>query len=164
MSMWHLLKNKAYPYIIFNRGIPFHLSNYYKVIKKSKITHDITPFISFMLKEVKEELEKEYIVQNIANNSKIKFSGEDYQTLLYFLSINGLRTTLDYVSLYNHLNDKQKVVHIYENMIKPLIDNKTFRIVRSTSSKFGNNIPNMVLELNKDYVSYNTDKIKRLTI
>ena len=49
MSMWYLLKKEAYPYIIFNRGIPFHCNDYYDVIKNSKMSHDLTSLILYMM-------------------------------------------------------------------------------------------------------------------
>lgn len=33
-SMWYLLNNKVYPYIIFNRGIGLNLKDYYQIIRE----------------------------------------------------------------------------------------------------------------------------------
>ena len=58
IAMWHLLNEKAYPYIIFNRGITFKGSEYDRAIIDVKKYHDISFFIDYMLKTVQVELEK----------------------------------------------------------------------------------------------------------
>lgn len=164
MSMWYLLKNEAYPFIIFNRGIPFHCNDYYNVIKMSKTSHDLTKFISYMMEEVKIELEKEYLVQNIASNSKYPLTSEDYQTLLYFMSIKGFKSVLDFGTIYNRLIDKKKVKEIYETMIIPLIDKEIFNVIRYTKKNMFNNVANMVLEINPKKMDCDLSKVKRLTL
>lgn len=164
MSMWYLLKKEAYPYIIFNRGIPFHCNDYYDVIKKSKMSHDLTSFILYMMREVKIELEKEFIVQNIASNVNYELTSEDYQTILYFMSINGLKSVLDFTSLYNRLIEKKKVKEIYDSMIVPLIDKDVLEVVRYTKKNMFGNTPNMVLELNKKKIDCDLSKVKRLQL
>ena len=164
MSMWYLLKKEAYPYIIFNRGIPFHCNDYYDVIKNSKMSHDLTSFILYMMREVKIELEKEFIVQNIASNVNYELTSEDYQTILYFMSINGLKSVLDFTSLYNRLIEKKKVKEIYDSMIVPLIDKDVLEVVRYTKKNMFGNTPNMVLELNKKKIDCVLSKVKRLQL
>ena len=164
MSMWYLLKKEAYPYIIFNRGIPFHCNDYYDVIKNSKMSHDLTSFILYMMREVKIELEKEFIVQNIASNVNYELTSEDYQTILYFMSINGLKSVLDFTSLYNRLIEKKKVKEIYDSMIVPLIDKDVLEVVRYTKKNMFGNTPNMVLELNKKKIDCDLSKVKRLQL
>ena len=164
MAMWHLLKNEAYPFIIFNRGISFERNEYYNSISNAKSSHDLTKFIHYMMKEVKKELEKEYLVQNVAENSKYHLIGEDYQTLLYFFSINGERTALDFATIYNRLIDKKKAYEIYEKMLVPLIDKEVLKVVRYCKKYIKNEIPNVELELNKQNITCDTSKIKRLKI
>ena len=53
MSMWYLLKNEAYPFIIFNRGISFKGSKYDRVIKDTKESNDMTCFLLMMLETLK---------------------------------------------------------------------------------------------------------------
>ena len=164
MSMWYLIKNDAYPFIIFNRGIPFHRNEYYRMISNAKQTHDMTAFILFMLNEVKVELEKEYLVQNIAQNSKNHLVSEDYQTLLYFISTNGERTLLDFSTLYNRLIDRKKPQEIYEKMILPLIDKEILIVTRYCQKKLPSGIHNMSLEINPHNLTIEKEKVKRLVI
>lgn len=107
MSLWYLLKKKDYPYIIFNRGINFAGSKYDKIIKEAKETYDITYFLKLMLETVKIELEKEKIMQEYANATHYKFSGIDYQTILYILSMNNELSLANFSLVYNRFNDKR---------------------------------------------------------
>ena len=162
LSMWYLLNKKAYPYIIFNRGITFSGSIYDKTISDVKKYHDISYFIEYMLQTVQEELEKEFIMQNIQNNTDCKLSSVDFQTLLYILSMNGLTTVSDYVYIYNLHHDKRKASYIYENMIDPLIQKGILKVVRTTNSNMFNNYPNEVLEINTNILDYDKSQIRRL--
>lgn len=164
MSMWHLLKNEAYSYIIFNRGISFHRNEYYEAIRSSKNSHDLTKFLLYMLNVVKIELEKEYIVQSIASNVNYHLTSEDYQTILYFMSINGNRTILDFGTIYNRLIDKRKIKEIYDKMILPLIEEDIFNVIRYCNKKLYGDIPNMEIALNKENITCDINKIKRLII
>ena len=75
LSMWYLINKKSYPYIIFNRGISFKDSEYTSVIEDVKAFHDLSYFIDYMLRTVKIELEKEYVMQIEANlaSDKLRF-------------------------------------------------------------------------------------------
>ena len=162
LSMWYLLNKKAYPYIIFNRGIAFKGSNYDKTIIDVKKYHDISYFIEFMLQTVQEELEKEYIMQSIQGATSEKLTGEDYQTLLYLLSMNGLITVNDFCYMYNRFHDKRKRQYIYENMIDPLKQKGILKVVRTTNHPMFNDVANEVLEINPSLLEYNKDDINRL--
>mgnify|MGYP001853213646 CR=1 FL=1 len=163
LSMWYLLNQKSYPYIIFNRGISFKESEYTKVIEDVRKYYDLSYFIDYMLSTVKVELEKEYVMQQEANLANSKFTGLDYQTLLYFLTLNGLKTVLDFTNLYNRFNDKKNVKEIYETMIVPLLDKGVLDVVRTTNKNMFNDNSNVVLELrNVDQID--RDKVKRLVL
>lgn len=45
-SMWYLLNNNIYPYIIFNRGISLNKSLYYKIIRDVKKYRNVTFFLN----------------------------------------------------------------------------------------------------------------------
>ena len=151
MALWYLLKNKDYPYIIFNRGINFAGSKYDKIIKEAKETYDITYFLKLMLETVKIELEKEKIMQEYANATHYKFSGIDYQTILYILSMNNELSLANFSLVYNRFNDKRKVLDIYKEMVEPLIDNNILQVTRYTKKNLGS-INNMEFVLNKDII------------
>ena len=57
LSMWYLLKQKADPLIMFNKGMYKNRTEYKKSIMKCT-GGDITPFIEFTLKTLKSELEE----------------------------------------------------------------------------------------------------------
>lgn len=164
IAMWYLLNKEVYPYIIFNRGINFD-SNYDRVIGTSKTRLDITEFLKYMLISVKKELEKEYIIHNLDSQSGRQWHTIDYQVLNYFLALNGEKTVLDYATTYNRLNTKKNTKTIFENMLLPMIEDETLKITRTTKKNMFENVPNLVLELNKDKVNeINLEKVKRLKL
>lgn len=151
MALWYLLKNKDYPYIIFNRGINFAGSKYDKIIKEAKETYDITYFLKLMLETVKIELEKEKIMQEYAIATNYKFSGIDYQTILYILSMNNELSLANFSLVYNRFNDKRKVLDIYKEMVEPLIDVGILQVTRYTKKRIGE-VNNMEFVLNKNII------------
>ena len=165
MSLWHLLKSESYPYIIFNRGIGFAGSIYDSLISEAKVNHDITYFLRFMLETVKLELEKESVMQGVANNSSYKLSGIDYQTMLYLLSMKGTKTIGDFIHFYNRFNDKKKPSEIYHEMIRPLIEAGILKVVGTTKKMLSSDLPNMFLEFNEDLLPRENElHLKRLKI
>ncbi len=163
LSMWYLLNKKSYPYIIFNRGISFKDSEYTKVIEDVRAYHDLSYFIDYMLTTVKVELEKEYIMQLEANLASDKLNGIDYQTLLYFLTIKGNKTVLDFVNMYNRFNDKKKAKEIYETMIVPLLDKQVLDVERITQKNMFDDKHNLILKL-RNTKEISKDKVKRLVL
>ena len=122
VAMWYLLNNKNYPYIIFNRAIAFNKKNYEPNIIKGRNYGDITLFIKYMLTSVEQELEKEYLIHNIEKNTKEYLSKYDLQMLEYLLTMNGNITIKDLITIYNKYNEKDKIIKIMEEKIKPLLD------------------------------------------
>ena len=163
LSMWYLINKKIYPYIIFNRGISFKDSEYTKVIEDVRSFRDLSYFIDYMLTTVKVELEKEYVMQVEANLASDKLTLADYQTLLYFLTMKGCKTVLDFANIYNRFNDKKKVKEVSETMIVPLLDKKVLDVERQTKKNMFDDNNNLVLKLrNKNEIS--KDKVKRLVL
>ncbi len=163
MAMWYLLKKQAYPYIIFNRGISFKGSKYDKIIKDAKEKCDITNFLEMMLDTLKLELEKEHIMEDIASSLGCKLSGTDFQTLHYFLTMNGSKTLADFGVIYNRFNDKKTLQEIYQEMIEPLIDLGAFEVVRQTKRTMGN-MPNIELALNDKLYEHDTMHLSRIKL
>lgn len=164
LAMWYLLNNKCYPYIIFNRGIGFQGRDYDRVIEDVKKFNDLSFFISYMLRTVKIELEKEYIMQVVASYASEKLDATDYQTLLYFLSMNGLKTVMDFSSIYNRFNDKKRVRVIFDTMIKPLLDKGIFDIERPTNKLMYNDNVNLVLKLKPRLDEIDRNKFKNVNL
>ena len=132
-SMWYLLNNEVYPYIIFNRAISLNKKLYYKIIREVKEYRNVTFFLNYMLDNVKIELEKEYVMDMISSNSS-HLSAVDYQTMYYILSMNGILSAKDFITFYNNHNDKKKYQEIYQTMLEPLLDKEIIIKLRNTSS------------------------------
>ena len=72
---------------------------------------------------------------------------------------------LDYATTYNRLNTKKNIKTIFENMLLPMIEDETLKITRTTKKNMFDDVPNLVLELNKDKVNeINLEKVKRLKL
>lgn len=163
MSMWYLLEKKIYPYIIFNRGISFKGAKYDNRIKEAKLKRDLTYFLEMMLDTLKIELEKEHIMEEIKDNTTYKLNAQNYQSLLYFLTINGFKSLAGFQSIYNRYNDKKKIKEIYYEMIEPLIDMDILKVIRFTNKSYGD-ISNMELELNPVKYTNDINYLKRIKL
>lgn len=164
VAMWYLLNNKNYPYIIFNRAIAFNKKNYEPNIIKGRNYGDITLFIKYMLTSVEQELEKEYLIHNIEKNTKEYLSKCDLQMLEYLLTMNGNITIKDLITIYNKYNEKDKIIKIMEEKIKPLLDKKIIIPKRNTKKLITPTIHNMEISLNPELIELDKTKIKHLDI
>ena len=162
-SMWYLLNNNVYPYIIFNRGISLNKNLYYKIIRDVKQYRNVTFFLNYMLENVKVELEKEYVMDMIKSSSS-HLTAVDYQTMYYILSMNGLLTAKDFVSFYTKYNDKKKIIEIYESMLVPLMEKGIIIKERDTSTYLTFNQKNFIFKLNDSRYENDPSKIKRLKL
>src|SRR5574344_101553 len=164
MAMWYLLLNEAYPFIIFNRAITFNHPEYEKRLMEAKSSDDVTFFVRFMMWYVNVELEKEYVMHQIAESSSQKLSKMDYQTLTYFLSIKGESNVLNFISLYKRFNNKKSAKEIYETMLDSLIEKGILIIDHTTHKLMFSDYPNEVLKLNEKKFDKSSPKIKILTL
>lgn len=164
VAMWYLLNNKNYPYIIFNRAIAFNQKNYEPNIIKGRTYGDLTLFIKYMLESVEQELEKEYIIHNIEENTNEYLSKYDLQMLEYLLTMNGNITIKDLITIYNKYNSKEKITKTLEEKIKPLIDKKILIPKRNTKKLITPTIQNMEISLNPELIELDKTKIKHLDI
>ena len=117
-----------------------------------------------MLDTVKIELEKEYVMHSIASSVSGDLTSLDYQTMIYYLSMKGLKTVKDFATIYNRFNDKKTIKEIYETMILPLLDKNILLIDRYTKKMMYEQKSNIVLDINKNYIDTDPNKIRRLTI
>lgn len=118
LSMWYLLNNKAYSFIIFNRGINYNKNKYYDVIENVIKYSNIDKFIKYMLQNVKEELIKEVAIKDIS--SSLSLSIYEIQTINYLLSMKNNLTVKDFFTFYNHFNDKMPINELRANLLEPL--------------------------------------------
>lgn len=163
-SMWYLLNNEAYPYIIFNRAIGNSKNVYYKEIKNAKTRHNLTNFISYLMVKVKEELEKEYVIQAIKGSTTWKLNSRDFTTILDILSMKGLKTLKDFTSFYNLKNDKKSVNYVYDEMLFSLLDKGIIKKVRDTKSMYNGDSNNFVFRFDSSKLDLDRSKIRRLKI
>ena len=164
VAMWYLLNNENYPYIIFNRAISFAKKEYEENIIKSRTRGDVTLFLKYMLIQVLKELEKEYIITNINENSHNTLTKEDKQIIEYFLNIKGNLTAKDITHIYNNYNFKTKPKIIFDEKITPLIDKSILKITGYTKSNIYDDKKNIWLSLNKEKIDIDTKKIKYLKL
>lgn len=163
-SMWFLLNNKSYPFIIFNRAIQLCKEEYYKVIRETKGFRNATYFLKYMMEHTIIELEKDYVMNMIKNSTNYKLTSVDYQTLHYILSINGAWTYLDFASFYNRQNEHRKVHEIFTDMLLPLLDAGILIEGRKTKKQISGKIYNHTFSLNSNLYEVNPNKIKRIIL
>ena len=149
-SIWYLLNNGAYPYIIFNRGISLQKNVYYKVIRRCKDEGNLTSFIEYMLNTVLVELQKEYLIHQIKDVKDI--SPLEHQSLQYILSLNGLKTFGDFSKFYNSHNEKKSPREIYQTMLLPLLDKDIIKVDRNSKKFLYEGLKNALFEFNLDNI------------
>ena len=164
VSMWYLLNNKNYPYVIFNRAISFAKSEYEKNIVKGRAYGDITLFLKYMLISVEKELEKQYLIKQIIDKSGVNISSEENEMLEYLITIKGNTTVKDLAVMYNNYNMHQRPKVIFEEKILPLMDKSILVNKGYTKSFITSTMPNMNIGLNPSIVDVNPEKIKHLQI
>lgn len=152
LSLWYLLKNSAYPFIIFNRGMSLSRRNYKKSIKKAR-KGNITPFLEYSLKTLKKELEKEKIIYNIRNNYGSSIPQEEYEILEYILTTRShkVKDVLSLYKKYNYPVDKEKVLL---ERIYPLVEKEIIVL----------NEEEQTLKINQKFVTIDKKKIKKLRV
>jgi len=164
MAMWYLLKKKAYPFIIFNRAIAFEKSNYDCVIRDVNEYAAISYFVNYMMENVMKELEKEKIIHTINSSIEEKLTDLEYQTLLYILTMKGLKTVKDFVAFYRRLNNKISVEAVYKTMIEPLLIKGILDIEKETGSFLFGKTPNMVFGINATKFDIDIENTKRIQL
>ena len=140
VSSWYLLEKEAYPFLVFDRTILLHEKEYLKAIRKARRTGDLTKFLSFILKRVKEELEKDIIIDNI----DIELSDEEKRAIKLFLSLND-KTITSLANIYRY-DKKLSVKQTIENIIMPLVDKDIIQITKKVPNE-----KDYFIELNPKY-------------
>lgn len=164
LAMWYLLNQKSYPYIIFNRAIAFSQPEYEKNLIITRECDDVTLFLRYMLENTLKELEKEYVIESIRENSDTNLTKMDLQMIEYLLTTNANLTAKDLATTYNHYNDSKRANIIIEEKIMPLVEKGVFVKKSDTKSYIDSNRHNFNIELNKGLVDVNKSKIKHLKI
>lgn len=152
LSLWYLLRKKAYPFVIFNRGISLSKGEYKHNVKKS-YRGNITPFLEYVLKTLKKELEKEKIIYNIRTNFGESLSKSEYEILEYVLTVKTHKIQ-DIIKLYLKNNSQQDREKVLLERIYPLIE-KGILII---------NEEEQTLKINKNFITIDNRKVKKLRI
>ena len=159
IALWELLNNKAYPYIIFNRGINFNKANYFKTIEDVKEFQTVAFFIKFMLDSVKYELEKKYVIDRIKSSTKEKLSITDYQTIYFILSMNSIRTVGDFIAYYKRHVGSKNNKEIYNNMILPLLDKGIITRGKETTNNIFDTNHNFLFDIDGSKLEIEEEKV-----
>ena len=163
-SLWFLNNNESYPYSIFNRTITYDKNKYYKTIRYVKLYKNITPFIEFISKGTKLELEKEYIIRSLKKDIYDSLSPMDKQVIQYILTNKSINTLIDIQNFYNRFNPKKNLTYINDELLLPLLEKEIILKTGYTNKKIYDNNFNYRFILNKDKFNFDKDKIKRLNI
>lgn len=164
LSMWYLLNQKTYPYIILNRAIAFDKQSYENKIIAARERGDITLFLKYMMIQVLKELEKEYVIGNIRQNAPYKISKEESQMIEYFISLNGNLTIKDLATMYNNYNSKRRILDITTDRIDPLIEKGVLINIGDTKKFITGTRHNSNLILNPEYIDVNPKTLKYLKL
>lgn len=152
LSLWYLLQKKAYPFVIFNRGMSLSRTNYKKAIKKAR-KGNITPFLEYSLKTLKAELEKEKIICNVRSNYATSIPKEEYEILEYILTVKTHKLK-DILNLYKRNNYPVNDEKILLERIYPLIEKEIVILDEKEQT----------LKINQKFVTIDKKKIKKLRV
>ena len=155
VSRWYLLNHQEYAFVIFNRAISYYRQKYIEYVGMGIDNGNITNFLKYMLVVVLKELEREFIVSDISNNSGIKLRDVEEQMLEYFFMIPGEVNLRKLGALYYHYNPRMRFNDIYHDRILSLID-------KGILVKDGGYGKDMLLYLNEDYVNVDSKEFQYL--
>ncbi len=159
VAMWHLLHDNSYPFLIFNRGVILDKSRYYRIIRDVVQYNNVTFFLNYMIKVVKEELEKEYIIKKI--DSKTKLTDLERQNIYNFLSFKKPDTIIDFTVIYNRFNEMKKPNYVYEKMLTPLFEKEIFLVERETKKNINGEISNQKFTFNENIIDLEESYVKK---
>lgn len=147
LSLWYLIKNEAYPFTIFNRGIQYTKKDYYKIIREAIKYGNLTYFVKYLMTTVKTEIIKDNIVNEIIKDTDT-LTHIEVQALHYMLTMNGTNTLLDFTTFYNTFNNKKTPKEIESQIISPLLDKKIILPGRETKKHISSiNKQNYVIDV-----------------
>lgn len=164
VSMWYLVKNQNFPYIIFNRAIAFAKEGYEENIIKARPYGDVTLFLKYMLEHVLIEFEKEHVIHSIKSKINEPLSKEEVQMIEYFLIMKGNLTAKDLARIYNDYNEPKKSDFVVEKKIMPLLEKGFFIDTGLTGKIKKGHVANFGIRLNSELLDIKDDKVKHLKL
>ncbi len=162
LAMWYLLNKESYPYVVLNRSIIYNEKEHELNIIKGRLRGEITLFLKDMLIRVQKELEKEYVICSIQQESDYLLTRDDREVLGYLLGMNGNLTIKDLIEFYKCFNNikKDKVLEkVMLLMKKEIIINKGY-----TKGHIFKQLPNMNIGLNEELINIDREKVKYLKL
>lgn len=164
LSMWYLLNNNTYPYIIFNRAIAYSKTNYEKSIINARENGNITLFLKYLLSKVEIELEKEYFFNEINKKINNELTKDELEILEYILTMNGNITVKDFTIIYNNYNEKRNTKIILEEKIMPLIKKNILIQGQYTKKNINSKNRNFFIKINDELIDLDNKKTKYLNL
>lgn len=164
LAMWYMLNHEIYPYVLFNRAIAFTKRPYEKMIMNTINSGNMTLFFKYLLVELKKELEKEYIINNIIDSIGSNLTPELSQIISYFLTMNGNLTMKDLAQTYNNYNSHQRAKIIVKEKIVPLMEQKILLDIGTTKGYIQDGLQNRRIALNREIIDIDSSKIKYLKL
>ncbi len=159
LAMGHLLQKKAYPFLIFNRGLLLDKAKYYRIIRDVVQFSNASFFLNYMMDTVKNELEKEYIIKEI--NQKNELTDLEKQSVYNFLSFKKPNTILDFSVIYNQYNMPKRPEEVYDEMLSSLIEKEILLPTRNTNKQITSGFYNQVLAFNEEKFPFEEEYVKK---
>ena len=138
LSSWFLINNNNSKYLLFNKVIYNDKNNYIKSVKKSIETRNITHYLLFILKGLKDEIRKQNIINDINRNNKLSI--EDIQIIDSFLSLKNDKIKIkDLVLKYNNYDPRIEDKNIIDSIIR-LVGSNIFTMDNDNNILLNNEI------------------------
>lgn len=160
LSIWHLINNNNYKYILFEKSLELNKDNYNKNLYNSRCGN-ITYFIEFLLKEYQKEIERNSIIHSIQKYQKL--SQEEVKIIRY-LTAAKTPTLKDITNKYNLYNVVKNPNELALNHIYPLIRKNVLNIIGTTTHKISKQMPNFILALNRQMINLEDENYKTINI
>ena len=164
VAMWHLLNEKAYPYVIFNRAISLNKRKYNTRLNDVRRRGDMTLFLRYMLKEVLKEFEKQKIIDNIKENSSEEITRSEAQIIDYLLTLKGELTILDLATKYNAFNMYKAPNEIASSYVYPLIEKGIVVKNGITNHRLTREMPNIKIAISSNLLNIDKEKLKSINL
>lgn len=121
LSSWYLLKKQKYSCIVFNRIPSYKPFQYSKSIKSIYKHGDITPFLTFSIKETKSNLEKMQTMERINKYNKAP-DLDTFKLLEYLLMLDN--PNIESLARINHIQNRYISTQNIKEKLNKYLKNK----------------------------------------
>jgi Fic family protein len=159
-SIWYMLNNNIFPFVIFNRSYS-NISEYYKLIREAKFSYNLTKFLNYNLEKIELELEKEYVISKISDFSKLSVA--ELEIVRNIIGLHNNNKNVLALKIHLHLmGNKLPVSTILNEMLIPLFDKNILLKERETSRKIDGDTYNFTFDLNYNNLDIDSEMVKSL--